>query len=109
MAQVQWVQVSRRHLHRQMVMKLYYVIFLRALAEGGKAKIAKALNKKVAKGKTDSEEAADAILGKITTGLMDKCADCDLIVEAAYEDLGVKHEMFKELRRYLQTRNNLRI
>jgi len=28
---------------------------------------------------------------------MDKCADCDLIVEAAYEDLGVKHEMFKEL------------
>ena len=66
------------------------------LAEGGKAKIAKALNKKVAKGKM-TQEAADAILGKITTGLMDKCADCDLIVEAAYEDLGVKHEMFKEL------------
>lgn len=66
------------------------------LAEGGKAKIAKALNKKVAKGKM-TQEAADAILGKITTGLMDKCADCDLIVEAAYEELGVKHEMFKEL------------
>ena len=66
------------------------------LAEGGKAKIAKALNKKVAKGKM-TQEAADAILGRITTGLMDKCADCDLIVEAAYEDLGVKHEMFKEL------------
>lgn len=66
------------------------------LAEGGKAKIAKGLNKKVAKGKM-AQEAADAILGKITTGLMDKCADCDLIVEAAYEDLGVKHEMFKEL------------
>ena len=66
------------------------------LAEGGKAKITKGLNKKVAKGKM-AQEAADAILGKITTGLMDKCADCDLIVEAAYEDLGVKHEMFKEL------------
>ena len=66
------------------------------LAEGGKEKIAKGLNKKVAKGKM-TQEAADAILGKITTGLMDKCADCDLIVEAAYEDLGVKHEMFKEL------------
>ena len=66
------------------------------LAEGGKEKIAKGLNKKVAKGKM-TQEAADAILGKITTGLMDKCADCDLIVEAAYEDLGVKHEMFKKL------------
>lgn len=66
------------------------------LAEGGKAKIVKGLNKKVAKGKM-AQEAADAILGKITTGLMDKCADCDLIVEAAYEDLDVKHEMFKEL------------
>lgn len=67
-----------------------------AFAEKGKEKIAKGLQKKVAKGKL-SEEEAEAIVGKITTGLRDKCADCDLIVEAAFEDMAIKHEMFKEL------------
>ena len=67
-----------------------------AFAEKGKVKIAKGLQKKVARGKL-SEEEAEAIIGKITTGLRDKCADCDLIVEAAFEDMAIKHEMFKEL------------
>ena len=67
-----------------------------AFAEKGKEKIAKGLQKKVARGKV-SEEEAEAIIGKITTGLRDKCADCDLIVEAAFEDMAIKHEMFKEL------------
>ena len=67
-----------------------------AFAEKGKEKIAKGLQKKVARGKL-SEEEAEAIIGKITTGLRDKCADCDLIVEAAFEDMSIKHEMFKEL------------
>ena len=67
-----------------------------AFAEKGKEKIAKCLHKKVARGKL-SEEEAEAIIGKITTGLRDKCADCDLIVEAAFEDMAIKHEMFKEL------------
>ena len=68
----------------------------KAFAEKGKEKIAKGLQKKVARGKL-SEEEAEAIIGKITTGLRDKCADCDLIVEAAFEDMAIKHEMFKEL------------
>ena len=67
-----------------------------AFAEKGKEKIAKGLQKKVARGKL-SEAEAEAIIGKITTGLRDKCADCDLIVEAAFEDMAIKHEMFKEL------------
>ena len=67
-----------------------------AFAEKGKERIAKGLQKKVARGKL-SEEEAEAIIGKITTGLRDKCADCDLIVEAAFEDMAIKHEMFKEL------------
>ena len=67
-----------------------------SFAEKGKEKIAKGLQKKVARGKL-SEEEAEAIIGKITTGLRDKCADCDLIVEAAFEDMAIKHEMFKEL------------
>ena len=67
-----------------------------AFAEKGKEKIATGLQKKVARGKL-SEEEAEAIISKITTGLRDKCADCDLIVEAAFEDMAIKHEMFKEL------------
>ena len=67
-----------------------------AFSEKGKEKIAKGLQKKVSRGKL-SEEEAEAIIGKITTGLRDKCADCDLIVEAAFEDMAIKHEMFKEL------------
>ena len=66
------------------------------IGEKGKEKIAKGLQKKVARGKL-SEEEAEAIIGKITTGLRDKCADCDLIVEAAFEDMGVKKTTFQEL------------
>ena len=66
-------------------------------AEGGKAKIKKGLDKLVAKGKME-QEAVDALLAKITTGLKeDICADCDLIVEAAFEDMAVKKQTFGEL------------
>lgn len=46
-------------------------------AAGGKKKIEKSLTKLVSKGKMEQEK-ADAILAKITTGLNDKVADCDL-------------------------------
>ncbi len=66
-------------------------------AEGGKDKIAKGYAKLVAKEKM-TQEAVDGILGKITPGLKeDLCADCDLIVEAAFEDMKVKKETFSEL------------
>ena len=58
-------------------------------AEGGKAKIQKGYAKLVEKGKL-TQEAVDAILAKITPGLKeDLCADCDLIVEAAFENMEV--------------------
>ncbi len=65
-------------------------------AAGGKEKIKKGLDKMVAKGKMD-QAAADAILGRIKTGLKDICTDCDLIVEAAFEDMQVKKDTFTEL------------
>lgn len=65
-------------------------------ASGGKAKIEKGLTKLVEKGKMDAA-AKDAILGRIKTGLKDICTDCDLIVEAAFEDLQVKKDTFNEL------------
>ena len=66
-------------------------------ADGGKAKIQKGYAKLVEKGKMDQEK-ADAICAAITPGLKeDLCADCDLIVEAAFEDMKVKQTTFGEL------------
>ena len=66
-------------------------------AEGGKDKIAKGYAKLVAKEKMTQEQ-ADAIVAKITPGLKeDLCADCDLIVEAAFENMEVKKTTFGEL------------
>lgn len=40
---------------------------------------------------------ADSILSKITTGTKEKCGDCDLIIEAAVENMEIKKQTFKEL------------
>lgn len=65
-------------------------------AANGKNKIAKGFEKRIAKGKME-KEAADKILAKITTGVKDICTDCDLIVEAAIENMEIKKQTFKEL------------
>lgn len=66
-------------------------------AAGGKKKIEAALGKLVKKGKKTQEE-VDAILAKITTGLKENiAADCDLIIEAAVENMEIKKKTFKEL------------
>ena len=65
-------------------------------AANGKKKIAKGFEKRIAKGKM-TQEAADAVLGKITTGVKDICTDCELVVEAAIENMEIKKQTFKEL------------
>lgn len=65
-------------------------------AANGKKKIAKGFEKRIAKGKM-TQEAADAILNKITTGVKTICTDCDLVVEAALEVMDIKKQTFKEL------------
>ena len=65
-------------------------------ADGGKAKIEKNMKFLVSKEKI-TQEKADEILGKVTTGLQDICGDCDLIVEVALEDLEIKKNIFKSL------------
>ena len=66
-------------------------------AAGGKDKIVKGYAKLVEKGKLTQEQ-VDKITAAITPGLKeDLCADCDLIVEAAFEDMNVKQTTFKEL------------
>jgi 3-hydroxybutyryl-CoA dehydrogenase len=68
-----------------------------ALAEQGQARIEAFLDKRVEKGQLDAEGRAKAAsLLRITTEVRD-LADCDLVIEAVFEDLAVKQELFREL------------
>ena len=77
-----------------------YEVFLcdinEEFAANGKKKIAKGFEKRIAKGKM-TQETADAVLAKITTGVKTICTDCDLVVEAALENMQIKKQTFKEL------------
>src|SRR3954451_22380197 len=66
-------------------------------AEAARDRIAHFLTRKVEKGQLE-QGARDAALAKLrlTTRLSD-LAVCDVIVEAAFEDLAVKHELFRQL------------
>ena len=68
-----------------------------AKLEKGLAKIKKQLDRAVEKGKA-SQEDADGVLERIT-GTTDYAdlADCDLVIEAITEDLGLKLDMWREL------------
>ena len=65
-------------------------------AANRKKKIAAGFEKRIAKGKMTQEE-AEKILNKITTGVKDICGDCDLVVEAAIANMEIKKQTFKEL------------
>src|SRR3712207_2649275 len=65
-------------------------------AARGKEKLKKGFEKRIAKGKME-QAIADSILSKITTGTKEKCGDCDLIIEAAIENMEIKKQTFKEL------------
>jgi 3-hydroxyacyl-CoA dehydrogenase len=65
-------------------------------ADGGKAKIEKNINFLVGKEKITAEKGAE-ILGKIQTGLKEICADADLVIEVAPENMDLKKQTFKEL------------
>jgi 3-hydroxybutyryl-CoA dehydrogenase len=65
-------------------------------AENGKKNIAKGLARLVAKEKMTQGD-MDAVLGRITTGLNDKAAAADLVIEVALEKLELKKQLFTEL------------
>ena len=88
--------IAQTFAQAESVEKVYLCDIKTEFAEGGFAKIKKGLDKQVAKGKKTQEE-ADAITGKIQTGLNDICADADLVVEAALEVMDIKKNLFKEL------------
>ena len=68
-----------------------------ARAEAGRERIAGNLDRAVAKGKLTTEQ-RDATLGRIsTTAERERVADADLVVEAVFEDVGVKTTLWSEL------------
>ncbi len=87
------------------VEKVYLCDIKQEFADGGCAKIKKGLDKMVQKGKME-QAAADAITGKIVTGLNDICVDADLIVEAALENMDLKKACFKELQENIVKNEN---
>src|SRR2546428_13682569 len=72
------------------------------LAEQAKERIAHFITRKVEKGQLAQDE-RDAAVGRLSlTTELSAFADCDLVIEAAFEDLAVKHELFAELDRVTQ-------
>ena len=68
-----------------------------ARAEAGKARIAGNLDRSVAKGRMD-EAARTAALARIeATDDIAKVRDADIVIEAVFEDLDVKRELWREL------------
>jgi 3-hydroxybutyryl-CoA dehydrogenase len=68
-----------------------------ARAEAARDKIAHFLTRKVEKGQLD-QVARDAAVARLTlTTELGDLADCDVVIEAAFEDLVVKHELFRAL------------
>jgi 3-hydroxybutyryl-CoA dehydrogenase len=65
--------------------------------ERGMAAIAKSLGRSVKKERMTQAE-ADAVVARIQSGVgLELCKDCDLVVEAVVEDLGVKKDIFAKL------------
>lgn len=70
-------------------------------AEKGKAYSKKLLDKRVARGRMDQAK-AEAVLGLIHATAEDAdLQGCDLIVEAVFENIGLKHKITKDLEPYL--------
>ena len=68
-----------------------------ARAEAGRARIAGNLDRAVAKGKLEAAR-RDEILGRVTaTSDLAEAATADLVVEAVFEDLGVKQALWLEI------------
>jgi 3-hydroxybutyryl-CoA dehydrogenase len=69
------------------------------LGQRGRATIERYLNRAVEKGRMTQEE-RDAALGRLTlTTELAGLADCDLVIEAALEELDLKRQVFAELDR----------
>jgi 3-hydroxybutyryl-CoA dehydrogenase len=67
------------------------------LGEAARERIAHFVGRKVEKGQIDEATRDAAVRRLSTTTDVADLAGCDLVIEAAFEELGVKHELFREL------------
>src|SRR5512142_2528817 len=66
-------------------------------ADAGRERIGGNLDRAIAKGRI-TREGADAILGRVrATDRLSDAADADLVVEAVFEDVGVKTALWADL------------
>jgi 3-hydroxybutyryl-CoA dehydrogenase len=73
-----------------------------SLGEKARAQIDHFLTRKVEKGRLEAD-AKDAALARLSlTTELESLAGCDLVIEAAFEDLAVKHEVFTALERVVE-------
>lgn len=73
------------------------------IAEKGKAKIAKTLDKLVSRGKLEAAE-AEAVLARITAvGEYAPLGEADIVIEAATEREEIKHKIFEEVVKVLNS------
>ena len=66
------------------------------LAANGKKEISASLANLVQKGKLE-QAAADGLLSRIETGLIEVVSDCDLVLEATLEKIQIKQSVFSKL------------
>ena len=72
-----------------------------ALGEQARGRIEHFLGRKVEKGQLEAGARGEALARLSLTTELAEFGDCDLVIEAAFEDLGVKHDVFRELERAL--------
>jgi 3-hydroxybutyryl-CoA dehydrogenase len=75
-----------------------------ARAEAGRERIAGNLDRAVAKGRLSVDEREATLERLETTDDIDEVADADLVLEAVFEDLGVKIDLWRDLNRRAQPR-----
>jgi 3-hydroxybutyryl-CoA dehydrogenase len=68
-----------------------------ARGEAAHGRIAHFLSRKVEKGQMEQDARDDAVARLRLTTDLGELADCDVVIEAAFEDLAVKHELFRAL------------
>jgi 3-hydroxybutyryl-CoA dehydrogenase len=74
-----------------------------ARAEAGRTRIHGNLDRSVAKGRLSADVAAETLQRIEPTDRLDRIADADLVIEAVFEDLKVKHDLWREVDRLART------
>jgi 3-hydroxybutyryl-CoA dehydrogenase len=73
-----------------------------ARGDAARDRIGHFLTRKVEKGQLEQSVRDDAMARLATTTELSDLGDCDLVIEAAFEDLAVKQDVFRELERTMR-------